>query len=74
MNEKYMKRAIELALGGIGKVNPNPLVGAVIVKDDRVLAEGYHEKYGALHAERNAFSKLSESAAGADMYVTLEPC
>lgn len=74
MNEKYMKRAIELALGGIGKVNPNPLVGAVIVKDGRVLAEGYHEKYGGLHAERNAFSKLSESAVGADMYVTLEPC
>lgn len=74
MNEKYMKRAIELALGGIGKVNPNPLVGAVIVKDDRVLAEGYHEKYGALHAERHAFSKLRESAAMADMYVTLEPC
>lgn len=69
-----MKRAIELALGGIGKVNPNPLVGAVIVKDDRVLAEGYHEKYGALHAERHAFSKLRESAAMADMYVTLEPC
>lgn len=74
MNEKYMKRAIELALEGIGKVNPNPLVGAVIVKDDRVLAEGYHEKYGALHAERHAFSKLRESAAMADMYVTLEPC
>lgn len=69
-----MKRAIELALEGIGKVNPNPLVGAVIVKDDRVLAEGYHEKYGALHAERHAFSKLRESAAMADMYVTLEPC
>lgn len=74
MNEKYMKRAIELALGGIGKVNPNPLVGAVIVKNKRVIAEGYHEKYGGLHAERAAFSKLCESAVGADMYVTLEPC
>lgn len=69
-----MKRAIELALGGIGKVNPNPLVGAVIVKDGKVLAEGYHRKYGELHAERDAFSKLTESAVGADMYVTLEPC
>ncbi len=74
LDEKYMRRAIELASGGLGRVNPNPLVGAVIVKDDRILAEGYHEKYGGLHAERNAFSQLKESAAGADMYVTLEPC
>ncbi len=69
-----MKRAIELAKLGVGKVNPNPLVGAVIVKDDRVIAEGYHEQYGGLHAERNAFSHLKESAKGADIYVTLEPC
>lgn len=69
-----MRRAIELALYGLGRVNPNPLVGAVIVKDGRVLAEGYHEKYGGLHAERAAFLQLAESAAGADMYVTLEPC
>lgn len=74
MDEKYMRRAIELAKKGTGKVSPNPLVGAVIVKNDRVIAEGYHAKYGGLHAERDAFSKLTESAAGADMYVTLEPC
>lgn len=74
MDERYMRRAIELAQKGMGHVNPNPLVGAVIVKDDRIIAEGYHAKYGDLHAERNAFAHLKEDAAGADMYVTLEPC
>lgn len=76
MKEQYMRRAIELAKQGIGKVNPNPLVGAVIVKDDRIIAEGYHARYGELHAERHAFSNLlsPELAKGADMYVTLEPC
>ena len=74
MNEQYMKRAIELAKKGTGKVNPNPLVGAVIVKGDRIIAEGYHAAYGELHAERHAFSNLTEDAHGASMYVTLEPC
>jgi len=69
-----MRRAIELAKQGIGKVNPNPLVGAVIVKDDRIIGEGYHAKYGDLHAERHAFSRLTEDAKGAELYVTLEPC
>lgn len=74
MDEKYMLRAIELAKKGIGKVNPNPLVGAVIVKEDRIIGEGFHKKYGELHAERHAFSNLTERAEGAEMYVTLEPC
>lgn len=74
MQETYMRRAIELAKRGIGRVNPNPLVGAVIVKDGTVIGEGYHAKYGELHAERHAFSNLTEDAAGAEMYVTLEPC
>lgn len=74
MNEEYMKRAIELAKKGVGAVNPNPLVGAVIVKNDRIIGEGYHRKYGELHAERDAFAHLTEDAEGADMYVTLEPC
>lgn len=76
MEEKYMRRAIELAKNGIGKVNPNPLVGAVIVKDGQIISEGYHAKYGDLHAERNAFQNLKcvEDAKGAEMYVTLEPC
>lgn len=73
-DEKYMKMAIELAKKGAGAVNPNPLVGAVIVKDDRVLASGYHARYGDLHAERAAFANLKEDATGAEMYVTLEPC
>ena len=69
-----MRRAIELAKKGIGAVNPNPLVGAVIVKDGRIIGEGYHRRYGELHAERDAFAHLTEDAAGAEMYVTLEPC
>ena len=74
--EQYMKRAIELARLGEGKVNPNPLVGAVIVKDGVIIGEGYHMRYGGLHAERNAFGNLKdiELAKGAEMYVTLEPC
>lgn len=72
--EQYMLRAIELAKKGLGAVNPNPLVGAVIVKDGRIIGEGYHARYGMLHAERDAFSKLTEDATGAEMYVTLEPC
>ena len=70
----YMKRAIELALEGEGYVNPNPMVGAVIVKDGRIIGEGYHRRYGELHAERNAIASLTESAEGATIYVTLEPC
>lgn len=73
-NEEYMKRAIELAGKGGGFTAPNPLVGAVIVKNGRIIGEGYHEKYGGLHAERRAFESLTESAEGADLYVTLEPC
>ncbi|RKI29698.1 bifunctional diaminohydroxyphosphoribosylaminopyrimidine deaminase/5-amino-6-(5-phosphoribosylamino)uracil reductase RibD [bacterium 1xD8-6] len=74
LDREYMLRAIELAKKGIGKVNPNPLVGAVIVKDGRIIGEGYHAGYGGLHAERHAFSNLTEDAEGAAMYVTLEPC
>lgn len=76
MRESYMLRAIGLAKKGTGKVNPNPLVGAVIVKDGVVIGEGYHMEYGGLHAERNAFASLPdpEAARGAEMYVTLEPC
>ena len=70
----YMKRAIDLALRGTGHVNPNPLVGAVIVKDGRIIGEGYHASYGALHAERDALAKCTEDCSGATMYVTLEPC
>lgn len=70
----YMLRAIELAEQGRGFTNPNPVVGAVIVKDGRIIGEGYHARYGELHAERNAIASLKESAEGATLYVTLEPC
>ena len=74
MNEKYMRRAIELALRGTGYTGPNPRVGAVIVKDGRIIGEGYHERYGELHAERNALAHCTEDPAGSTIYVTLEPC
>ena len=70
----YMSRAIELAKLGIGWTNPNPMVGAVIVKDGRIIGEGYHRRCGELHAERNAIASLTEPADGASIYVTLEPC
>ena len=72
--EKYMERAVELARKGCGFVNPNPMVGAVIVKDGVIIGEGYHEKYGGLHAERNALKNCTDSPRGAVLYVTLEPC
>lgn len=74
MERKYMERAIELAKRGMGFTSPNPLVGAVIVKDGRIIGEGYHKRCGELHAERNALAALTESAEGATIYVTLEPC
>lgn len=74
MDEFYMKRALELAVKGIGMVNPNPMVGAVIVKDNKVIGAGFHEKYGHAHAERNAVKNAVEDIEGATVYVTLEPC
>ena len=73
-DEEYMRRALELAKNGIGYTAPNPCVGAVIVKDGRIIGEGWHRKYGDLHAERDALASCQESPAGATMYVTLEPC
>ena len=70
----YMNRALELASLGGGFVNPNPQVGAVIVKDGEVVGEGYHEKFGGPHAEVQALNDAGEFSRGAIMYVTLEPC
>ncbi len=70
----YMRRAIQLARQGQGWCHPNPMVGAVIVRDGRIIGEGYHQKCGELHAERNAFASLTECAQDATLYVTLEPC
>ena len=72
-----MKQALALAEKGHGWVNPNPMVGAVLVKDGHIIGEGYHTRYGQLHAEREAFKNAAErgeETAGADLYVTLEPC
>lgn len=74
MYERYMKRALELAERGAGYTSPNPLVGAVIVKNGKIIGEGYHEVYGSCHAEINAFRNAVEDVRGAEMYVTLEPC
>ena len=73
-DKDYMERAIKLAAMGIGWTNPNPMVGAVIVKDGRIIGEGYHHRCGQLHAERDAFEGCKEDAKGATIYVTLEPC
>lgn len=73
-DQEYMRRAIDLARQGAGWTAPNPMVGAVIVKEGRIIGEGYHRKCGDLHAERNAFASLTEPAQGATLYVTLEPC
>lgn len=69
-----MRRAIELAKKGRGFVHPNPLVGCVVVKDGHIIAEGYHEKYGGFHAERNALTYCKTETNDALLYVTLEPC
>lgn len=74
MDEKYMKMALNLAEKGRGHTSPNPMVGAVIVKDGRIIGQGYHEKCGGSHAEINAFDSAAESVEGACLYVTLEPC
>lgn len=71
---EFMRRAIALAKQGGGFVHPNPLVGCVVVKDGQVIAEGYHEKYGEFHAERNALTRCKADTTGATLYVTLEPC
>ena len=72
--QDYMKRALELAKKGAGHTSPNPMVGCVVVKDGRIVTEGYHERYGEFHAERNALTRCEEDLTGAEMYVTLEPC
>jgi len=69
-----MSLALELSKKAVGFVNPNPLVGAVIVKDNKIIGEGYHEYFGGPHAEVNAFANAKENVEGATMYVTLEPC
>jgi len=73
-DEKYMLIAMHLAQKGAGVVNPNPMVGAVVVKNGRIVGKGYHEYFGGAHAELNALTMAGRSAKGATLYVTLEPC
>lgn len=73
-DEYYMKLAIQLALKGRGFVSPNPMVGAVIVKNGRIIGKGYHKNFGGNHAEINAIKNAGKSAKGSTLYVTLEPC
>jgi diaminohydroxyphosphoribosylaminopyrimidine deaminase/5-amino-6-(5-phosphoribosylamino)uracil reductase len=74
LDEQFMTRALALAAQGRGSVEPNPMVGALLVKAGRIIAEGFHRRFGQPHAEREALSACSESPAGATLYVNLEPC
>ena len=74
IDNNYMQRALDLATRGCGKVSPNPMVGAVIVKNGNILAEGWHSQFGKDHAEIVALKKLKGKADGSTMYVNLEPC
>jgi len=73
-DESYIKLTLEIAKRGAGLVSPNPLVGCVIIKNDKIIGAGYHEKYGEKHAEVNAIESSKESVEGATLYVNLEPC
>ena len=74
-DHEHLTRAIELAERGVGSVSPNPVVGAVVVKDDKVVGEGWHEEYGGPHAEVNALASAGDAdLQGATLYVSLEPC
>lgn len=74
--EKYMRRCIQLAKNGLGHVAPNPMVGAVIVHNGKIIGEGYHARYGEAHAEVNAIRSVRDEALlrEATLYVSLEPC
>src|SRR3972149_2041046 len=76
VHEKYMKRCLELAQNGFGKVAPNPMVGCVIVHEGKVMGEGFHEKYGSAHAEVNAINSVKNKnlLRISTLYVNLEPC
>lgn len=73
-DERFMEIALALAKKGMGRVNPNPMVGAVIAKEGKLIGQGFHERYGGPHAERNALRNCKENPEGAVLYVTLEPC
>jgi diaminohydroxyphosphoribosylaminopyrimidine deaminase/5-amino-6-(5-phosphoribosylamino)uracil reductase len=74
IDEFFMKQALRLAKKGVGSTSPNPLVGALVVKDGKIISSGYHKKAGAPHAEIEALSRAGKKAKGATLYVNLEPC
>ena len=74
IDQDYMRQALLLASKGLGKTSPNPMVGAIIVNDGKIIGRGYHHKFGGKHAEVNAIESAEESLDGATLYVTLEPC
>src|SRR3972149_4094936 len=73
-DESYMRMALSLAKKGIGSASPNPMVGAVVVKNGKIVGKGYHKKYGDAHAEVNALNDAGSKAKGATLYLNLEPC
>src|SRR5678815_2148945 len=77
-DEQYMRRAIDLATRGAGYVSPNPMVGAVLVHDGRIIGEGFHQQYGGPHAEVNCINSVGEQDKGkissSVLYITQEPC
>ena len=73
-DESYIQLALEIAKKGIGEVSPNPLVGCILVKNDRIIGAGYHQKFGANHAEINAIENAKESVDGSTLFINLEPC
>lgn len=73
-DEFYMKMAIKLADKGRGRTSPNPMVGTVVVRNDKIVGKGYHRRYGEPHAEVNALKEAGKNAGGATLYVNLEPC
>jgi diaminohydroxyphosphoribosylaminopyrimidine deaminase / 5-amino-6-(5-phosphoribosylamino)uracil reductase len=73
-DEYYLRQTLRLARKGLGRTYPNPMVGAIIVKQDKILSSGYHHQAGKAHAEVDALNKLKASAVGATLYVNLEPC
>jgi diaminohydroxyphosphoribosylaminopyrimidine deaminase/5-amino-6-(5-phosphoribosylamino)uracil reductase len=73
-DEKYMRRALRLAARAAGRTSPNPMVGAVVVRGDQIVGEGFHRAAGEPHAEVNALAKAGDAARGATLYTTLEPC
>ena len=73
-DREHMRRALELAAGGLGRVEPNPMAGAVVVQGDRIVGEGFHARFGGPHAEVVALQHAGSEARGAELFVSLEPC